>query len=123
MNVLLSIKPKFALEIFNGNKRFEYRRTIFKESVDRIIVYASSPISMVIGEFTIDDIYFENLADLWCRTHQHSGISESLFYSYFSEKEKGYAIGINEAIKYKTPKPLNELYSIKAPQSFAYVGT
>lgn len=27
MKVLLSIKPEFADEIFNGTKRYEYRRT------------------------------------------------------------------------------------------------
>jgi predicted transcriptional regulator len=121
MNVILSIKPEFALKIFNGNKAFEYRRVIFKEAVDRIIVYASSPIKMVIGEFVINDILFENLDDLWWRTKDKSGISESYFYSYFSEKDKGYAIKVGETIKYKTPQPLQDLYGIKPPQSFAYI--
>lgn len=121
MNVLLSIKPEFANKIFSGNKAFEYRRVIFKEPVDRIIVYASSPIKMVIGEFMINDILFEALDSLWWQTKDKAGISESCFYSYFSEKDKGYAIKVGKTIKYETPHSLKDLYGIKPPQSFAYV--
>lgn len=121
MNVLLSIKPEFAFKIFDGNKAFEYRRVIFKEPVDRIIVYASSPIKMVIGEFVINDIFFEDLDSLWWRTKDKAGITESYFYSYFSERDKGYAIKVGKIIKYKTPRPLQDSYGMKPPQSFAYV--
>ena len=54
MRVLLSIKPEFALKIFDGSKRYEYRRSIFKRGgVTKIVVYASDPIQKVIGEFKI----------------------------------------------------------------------
>ena len=121
MNVLLSIKPEFASEIFKGTKKFEYRRIIFREPVERIIVYASSPIKMVIGEFFIKDILFEDLDSLWSKTKHESGISRKYFYLYFSDKEKGYAIKVGRLIKYRTPRPLHDLYGIKAPQSFAYI--
>jgi predicted transcriptional regulator len=121
MNVLLSIKPAFAFEIFRGTKKFEYRRTIFREPVGRVVVYASSPVKKVVGEFSIMDILFEDLHSLWCRTKQHSGISRSYFYLYFSNKEKGYAIKIGKIIRYKTPHLLQDLYGIKPPQSFAYI--
>ena len=48
--ILLSIKPKFIEEIKKGNKNFEYRKTIFKNTdIDTVIIYASSPISKSIG--------------------------------------------------------------------------
>lgn len=121
MNLLLSIKPEFAYGIFDGTKKFEYRRAIFKEPVDRIVVYASSPVRMVIGEFSIKDILFEDLHVLWCKTKHKSGISRRYFYLYFADKEKGYAIKVGKITKYRTPLPLQDLYGIKAPQSFAYV--
>lgn len=31
MKVLLSIKPEFANKIFEGTKRFEFRKSIFKK--------------------------------------------------------------------------------------------
>lgn len=35
MKVLLSIKPEFVEKIFAGEKKFEYRRTIFKKMLNR----------------------------------------------------------------------------------------
>ena len=121
MNVLLSIKPEFVSRIFNGTKKYEYRRIIFREPVDRIVVYASSPIQRVVGEFLVKDILFEDLDRLWCKTKHYSGISKNYFYLYFSDKDKGYAIKVGETIQYKRPKSLDDLYGIKAPQSFAYI--
>lgn len=121
MDALLSIKPEFAFDIFRGTKKFEYRRIIFKEPVDRIVVYASSPVKMVIGEFTVKGILFEDLDYLWSRTKHYSGITKEYFYSYFYDKDKGYAIKIGKAVRYRKPSLLHDLYGIKAPQSFAYL--
>jgi predicted transcriptional regulator len=57
MKVLLSIRPEFALKMFDGSKRYECRRVIFRrEKVRTVVVYASDPIKQVIGEFDIGDI-------------------------------------------------------------------
>ena len=38
MKVLLSIKPEFAEKIFNGTKKYEFRKSIFKnKDVDKVI--------------------------------------------------------------------------------------
>ena len=121
MKVLLSIKPEFADHIFEGTKRFEYRRMIFKRSVDRVIVYASAPISKLIGEFEIRDILFHDLPTLWRKTSIYSGISEQYFYSYFSNKRYGYAIQIGQTVKYRDTLVLQETYGLNPPQSYAYI--
>jgi predicted transcriptional regulator len=76
---------------------------------------------MVIGEFTVNQIHFDDLEVLWCRTREHAGISKRVFYEYFSDKDKGYAIEISDVIEYEVPQPLYDLYSIRPPQSFAYL--
>lgn len=39
MKILLSIKPVFVEEIFKGDKKFEYRRTIFKrKDIKKVVV-------------------------------------------------------------------------------------
>ena len=39
MTVLLSIKPEFAEKIFNGTKKFEFRKSIFKNTdVKKVVV-------------------------------------------------------------------------------------
>ena len=51
MKALLSIKPEFVNEILAGNKKYEYRKKIFKQDIDAIVIYASMPMGKIIGEF------------------------------------------------------------------------
>ena len=51
MKVLLSIKPEFVKEIFEGRKKFEYRKSIFTKDVTSVIVYSTKPEGMIVGEF------------------------------------------------------------------------
>ena len=122
MKVLLSIKPEFALKIFNGSKKFEFRRSIFKNrDIKQVIVYASSPVGKIIGEFEIEDILHDELPILLSKIKNHSGTSEENLKKYFSNKSKGYAIQIKNAELYDEPKPLDSLGISTAPQSFMYV--
>ena len=59
MNVILSIKPEFVEKIFSGEKQYEYRKILFKQKVDTIYIYASRPVSKIVGEFKIDDIVYQ----------------------------------------------------------------
>lgn len=121
MKVVLSIKPEFAFKIFNGTKRFEFRKAIFKNpAVKQVIVYASSPVQRVIGEFEIEEILKYEKKQLWEMTKKESGITEDFFFQYFKEKEHGYAIRIKSTTEYENPKRLKEDYNLLPPQSFAY---
>jgi predicted transcriptional regulator len=122
MKVLLSIKPKYADLIFDGTKKFEFRRTIFKnENIKTIVVYASSPVQKVIGEFEIETILNDDLVLLWKQTKKHAGIDKQYFFEYFINKEKGYAIKIKKTRKYRKPLCLREDFNLLPPQSFLYL--
>ncbi|MCU0350563.1 MAG: hypothetical protein MUF43_07010 [Flavobacterium sp.] len=122
MKVLLSIKPEFAERIFDGSKKFEFRKAIFKnQEIKTVVVYASSPMQKVIGEFEIDSIINDSLADLWKKTKRFAGIDKDFFYQYFAEREMGYAIKIKKTKKYKKPLCLREDYNLFPPQSFLYL--
>ena len=57
IGVILSIKPIFVEAIFSGRKISEYRRKLFKSRVpQRVFVYASAPISLVVGYFDVAEI-------------------------------------------------------------------
>lgn len=122
MNVLLSIKPEYAEKILHGEKKYEFRRTIFKSnSVSKVIIYASSPIQKIIGEFEIESILTLSLCDLWEKTMRYSGIDKEFYDNYFSGKDEGHAIKIRKPKRYTEYLDLDE-YDIKqAPQSFVYI--
>ena len=123
MEVLLAIKPEFANKIFNGTKKFEFRKTVFKnKTVRRVVVYASSPVKKVIGEFEIDQIISLDKELLWHKTCKSAGISKSLYDNYFLKKELANAIKIKTTKRYKTPLSLDLDFNIKSPpQSFVYI--
>jgi len=122
MKVILSIKPEFANKIFDGTKKYEFRRAIFKNpDVKKVVVYSSSPVQKIIGEFEIDCIISHELEKLWNKTKRYSGISEDFFLQYFGDKEQGFAIKIKNAKLYPTPKCIREDYNLFPPQSFLYL--
>jgi predicted transcriptional regulator len=123
ISVLLSIKPEFAGRIFGGTKRYEFRRVLFKNrSVKTVVVYASAPISKVIGEFEVEDILQLEKEHLWNQTKEYSGIPKDYFDTYFEGQRTGYAIKIGNTRLYQTPLGLQENFNVKrAPQSFVYV--
>jgi predicted transcriptional regulator len=122
-SVLLSIKPIFMHKIFQGIKQYEFRRSIFKNrDVVTVIVYASSPICKVVGEFEIKDILELEKELLWHNTKDYSGITKEYFDSYFRDRNIGYAIKIGKTRLYSTPLELSKDFNVKRPpQSFMYV--
>lgn len=122
MKALLSIKPEFAEKIFSGAKRFEYRKIPFRKNVTNVVVYSSSPVQRIIGEFTVKRIIEGSPEEVWRRTQSYSGISKDFFTSYFSGKQTAYAIEINEFIRYKDEiDPFKENEGFVPPQSYRYM--
>ena len=122
MKVLLSIKPKYAELILSGEKKYEFRRTIFiNTKVKKVLIYASSPVSKVVGEFEIEGILSISVSELWLATMEHAGIDKEYFENYFSGKEIGHAIKVKKPKRYSKYKKLQEFNVKRPPQSFAYI--
>lgn len=122
MRVLLSIKPEYAFKIFEGSKKYEFRKIIFKrKDIEKVIVYASSPVQKVIGEFEIADILCEETELLWQMTQQYAGISKEFYDQYFENRDRAFAIQVGSVKEYVHPKTLSDFDIDFAPQSFAYL--
>ncbi len=122
MKIILSVKPKYALKILEGKKTYELRKTLFKNpEINKVLVYASSPISKIIGEFEIEEIIHLELNELWKIVKDKSEVDKKFYDEYFQNREKGYAIGIKNVKKYINYIDIFEEFGIKAPQSFAYI--
>jgi predicted transcriptional regulator len=123
MNVLLSIKPKYASKIMEGTKKYEFRKSIFKQkTVDMVYIYSSYPVKKIIGKFTVGDILEDHPDNLWDTVQNQSGLNESEFFNYFQGKSKGFAIEIDEFTSFKNPiDPKLHFDNFIPPQSFRYV--
>jgi type I restriction enzyme S subunit len=125
MNVLLSIKPEFAEKILSGKKRYEFRKQRFSDpsAIDTIILYASSPVQKIVGMFSISDIIPERPRILWNRFRDESGIdSYERFAEYFDDTDTGYAIEIDDVVRFDEPiDPWRHVDDFRPPVSFQYV--
>lgn len=122
MKVLLSIKPEFVEKLFSGEKKYEYRKVIFKKDVESIVVYSTKPQGMIVGELFIEKIINDTPASIWSETKKESGISYDFFRKYFKGHSEGYAIKVSSFILYDQPyDPIKKDKHFKAPQSFCYL--
>jgi len=111
----------YAEAIFDGRKRFEFRRNIFRENISVVIVYMSSPVMKVVGEFSVECIITDDVEALWCQTEAHAGIERDAFMDYFTGRDVGHAIKIGNVKRYDQPRNLQEAYGVRPPQSFLYL--
>ena len=119
--ILLPIKPEYAYKILSGEKKFEYRKRVAALEVTRIVIYASSPVSKIIGEVSVQGYLKDSPAGFWNKTKEYSGITLEGFSKYFANKENGYAYCLRNPIVYDKPKILNNFKLTHAPQSFVYL--
>ena len=121
MKVLMSIKPKFVKQIFEGIKLFELRKKIFRREVKTIIIYESSPTKKIVGEFTIDKIISDTPQKIYLDYGESLGISKNEYFKYFKNVDIAYAIKIKKVIKYEKELTLADFNLETAPQSYQYI--
>jgi len=124
--ILLSVKPKYAQKIFNGEKNIELRRIKPKRmrTGSLVVVYASSPIKMILGIFCVSRIETIDLKNLNSSIPNRACVSNEEAKEYFSGKDEGYAIHIGSRwlIKNKMKRFLYVKNIINSPpQSFRYI--
>lgn len=120
-NMLISINPEHVENIFNGSKKYEYRKIRCKQDIDKIIIYSTYPIMKVVGEAKVEKILEDSPDNIWEETKKYSGIDLKFYQKYFKDRSKAIAYKLTNIEKYSDPKELSS-YGIKsAPQSFVYV--
>lgn len=120
-NMLISINPEHVENIFNGSKKYEYRKIRCKQDIDKIIIYSTYPIMKVVGEAKVEEILEDSPDNIWEETKKYSGIDLKFYQKYFKDRSKAIAYKLTNIKKYNDPKDLSS-YGIKAaPQSFIYV--
>lgn len=124
-NVILSIKPEYAMAIIAGKKTVELRRKFPDSDITGgvVVIYASSPMKQIIGYAHIKGVERLTVSQIWRRFNKQACVSKDFFDLYFEDREEGYAIALEDPVELDTPLPLDMLaseYSFSVPQSFCY---
>ena len=121
MDVLFSIKPCYAEQIFSGTKKYEFRKTCCRQKVKKIYIYVTSPVCAVLGECVVESVSQGSPQTLWKNCSSGAGISEKDYFEYFRGGKKAVAYKLAGVVRYKNPKSLDFLDLKSPPQSFCYI--
>lgn len=119
--ILMSIKPEYVDKIFSGEKKYEYRKRMCKEKIDRIIVYSSSPIQKVVGELKIKQVLYDKKNIIWNKTNKYGGITKTKYDKYYENYDYAVAYEIEKEILYNKQKDLKDFNVKTAPQTYVYI--
>lgn len=123
MNVLLSVKPKYAEKIMGGEKKYEFRRSIFRRNdIETVYIYSSSPVSKITAAFKIERVLADSPEKIWKLCHKYAGIPKKDFFEYFKNSDTAYAIEIVNVNIFQVPiDPCHVIENFVPPQSFYYL--
>ena len=122
--ILMSIKTKYANQIFNGTKKYEYRRRSIGEKNlgKKIFVYSSEKERAIVGYIVANEI-IEGTSNYVLE--QTENINNQDIINYFKDSPKCYALKISEAVKFKKPIPLVSIREKQEkfviPQYYRYI--
>lgn len=122
--MLISIKTKYANQIFDGTKLYEYRRkTIGEKNCNKkIFVYSSQEEKAIAGYIIVDKILEGNLDYILEETNSKNN---SDIINYFNGCDKCYALKIAKAVRFKTPIYLSKIKKEEkkfvVPQFYRYI--
>jgi len=112
---LMSIKPKFAYQIFTGKKKYELRRHIGIniEEHSTIILYVSGKVKAVMGEFLAGKVLIGSPVYVWEKITclPDSGLDED-DWPYIEGSRLAMAIEVLKPKVYRRPISLAELRNI-----------
>jgi len=112
---LMSIRPKYAYQIFAGRKKFELRRWIGVPVVEGaiIVVYVSGSVKALMGEFRVGRVIMGSPQRVWneIMRYEKHGIERDAW-PYIAGAKKAMAIEVLEPRLYSRPVKLDELRQI-----------
>ena len=119
--LLMSINPEHVNNILSGSKRFEFRKTRFKEDIDSIIIYSTSPIMKVVAEAEVTGIIEDTPQGIWESTFDAAGIDKDFFDHYFAGRSIAVAYALGTVKLFKSPLNLSDFGVSSPPQSYVYI--
>ncbi|MBI4460283.1 MAG: hypothetical protein HY648_09535 [Acidobacteria bacterium] len=124
--MLLSIRPQYADRLLQGKKLVEIRRKFTKKWLgQRASLYATRPVSALVGEATMSAIASASPADIWAQYGPAIGCEKSEFDLYTQGCDQVYAIELKEVHPFQDRISLAQLSHIlkedlRPPQSYRH---
>lgn len=124
--LFLSLRPRFAELLLDGNKSVELRRV--RPDVapgTSVLLYASSPTMKLVGRAEVGEVKVAPTIQIWREHGRETGISKGEYNDYFDGLDEAVAIKLVNIRRLDKPRPLQDLRDSLAgfqpPQSYRYL--
>lgn len=125
--ILMSIMSYYARQIFDGTKKFEFRKSPLRISDlnKQIYVYSAKQDKAIIGSFKVKKIHHGNVYEIMKITgyDKHKDGHEIL--EYYRNTQNCYALELYDVQEFPQPLTLKQLRrldpNIQLPQYFTYI--
>ncbi len=113
INLVLSIQPKYIDKILSGKKTVELRRSFSTKWIgSKAVLYSTAPSREIKGYVTIKNIVKDTPDAIWNKYEKRIGADKENFEKYVENKDKIYAIEMDEIKKYVYGIPITQIESI-----------
>lgn len=120
--ILFSIKPMYAAAILSGDKSVEFRRKVPARDISMAVIYATSPVSAVVGYCRVAGIVKASPSSIWKRFGEVGGIRRASYRSYFEGSEVAVAIELTQPKELPVSVKLRKIRrDLRAPRSYNYL--
>jgi predicted transcriptional regulator len=124
--ILISVRPRFARAIVQGDKTVELRRTPPRIEVPtRALIYASSPERALVGMCDITRVLDYTPIGLWRQVGPRSAVTFDEFCAYFEGSSRAYGLVLEHAVPLEARISLSSIrdrwHGFQPPQSFRYL--
>ena len=109
-DVLISIRQKYARQIFGGEKTVELRKR--RPNIARgakVWIYATSPVAALQGYANLDRVISDKPSSIWANLGRKAAISKSEFDAYFSGCDVAHALILSGIQVLDRPLPLEDM--------------
>lgn len=126
-NILISLAPRHAQNIFDGVKHIELRRRPMNLAPGTLAwIYVTLPVGALVGRATVSAVHSASPMTLWRKFGSVSGLERNEFLSYLEGIEKGVVLVLEDVKRLQVPLQLVDLRELSEgfnpPQFFIRIG-
>lgn len=121
-SILLSIKPRYAKEIYAHMKHIELRKRQPNVPFGTpVYMYETLPIGKITGIFVYMGCIVEEKESFWKRYGDLTCVTKEEFFEYYKKSTFAYGWLIGHVVKFEKNNTLGVFDKEKAPKSYAIV--
>lgn len=125
--ILISIMSYYAKQIFNGTKKFEFRKSPIKpHDLNKLIfVYSAKGDKAIIGSFEVIKVHKGNLNEILKITGYDKRPDKQEIIDYYKNCENCYALELSKIVQFNKVLTLKQMRkidkNIQLPQYYSYL--